>query len=315
MRKRTMILILVAVVSVACLLVRDIALKSIISSVASNMIGAPVRINGFSLSVIKQTVAITGFTINNPGGFPRGALIHIPKVYAACDLGEIFKGKLHLKRIDFDLQEAVLVKNTEGKLNVDSLKIVQDLRAGGKQQAMMPMQIDEANLKIGRIVHKDYNVKGPVVIKVYDVNLERSYKNITSVQQLTVLLVSEPLKAAGIQGLKVYGVAAVAGVAVLPAVAVLTVTGQDYARASFDVTTEKAYAAGLKVLQEMGTVKAENKAEGVISAAVNGASVNFKMQRLAPKTLQVTISARKFGFPRPATASGVMYRVTEELGH
>jgi len=319
MQKKIKIIILAIFLLFGFCLVRDFLIKSIIGTVASSVTGAPTHIGGFSLSVIKQTVRITNFKMYNPSGFPRDILVDIPKIGVSCNLGALLKGKIHLKQIDFELKEVVMVKNKEGKLNVDSLKITEEKKAGTPEKGAkkpvkeMAIQIDLANLVIGRIVSKDYSVEGPAAIKVYDVNLKKSYKNITSVQQLAALIISEPLKAAGIQGLKVYAVSMLTGVAALPVAAVLTFAGKDYAQASFKVTLDKAYDVGLQVLKKMGVVKRENKADGIISAEVNGANVTFKLKKLNDTTTEITVSARKLGFPKPEVASGVIYQITDKL--
>jgi len=51
----------------------------------------------------------------------------------------------------------------------------------------------------------------------------------------------------------------------------------------------------------------------LISAEINGARVTFRATKLSEGSTQVNISARKFGLPKPAVASGVMYRLREQL--
>jgi hypothetical protein len=230
-------------------------------------------------------------------------------------LGALITGKIHLRQLDLEIKEMGMVKNKEGKLNVDSLKIAAE-KSGGKEKKpakQLAMQIDIVSLAMGRVVSRDYSVEGQPVIKVYDINLKKSYKNITSAQQLVTLIISEPLKAAGIQGLKVYGVSTLAGVAALPVVAAFTFAGKDYAQETFNVTTERAYDAGLQAIKMAGKVKKENKGSGVINAEVNGATLTLKLKKLSEKSTQVTISARKFGLPQAEIAAGVMYRLREQL--
>jgi len=319
MAKKIKIVILAVVIIVGFSLVRDFLIKSLIGSVAGTVTGAPTHLGGLSLSVIKQTVRITNFKMYNPGGFPRDILVDIPKIGVSYDLGALLRGKIHLKQIDFELKEAGLAKNKEGKLNVDSLKMTEDQKAGAADKGAkkpakdMAIEIDLANLAIGRVVSKEYGVTGPPAIKVYDVNLKKSYKNITSVQQLAALLISEPLKAAGIQGLKVYAVSMLTGVAALPVAAIMVFAGKDYAQASFKVTPDKAYVAGLQVLKKMGAVKREDKAGGTISAEVNGASVTLKLKKRTDTTTEIVVSARDLGLPKPEIASGVVYQLTETL--
>jgi hypothetical protein len=319
MQKKIKIIILAVVIIFGFCLVRDFLIKSLIGSVASSVTGAPTHIGGFSLSVIKQTVKITDFKMYNPDGFPRDILVDIPKIGVSYNLGALLKGKIHLKRIDFELKEMGMAKNKEGKLNVDSLKIIEVKKTeapekGAKKPAKeMAIQIDLANLVIGRIVSKDYSVGGPPAIKVYDVNLKKSYKNIASAQQLAALIISEPLKAAGVQGVKVYAASILTGVAALPVAAAFTFAGKDFAQASFVVTMDKAYEDGLQVLKQMGVVKKENKSGGTISAEVNGANVTLKLKKINDTATEITVSARKLGLPKPEVASGVIYRITDKL--
>jgi hypothetical protein len=102
-------------------------------------------------------------------------------------------------------------------------------------------------------------------------------------------------------------------VAALPVAAAFTFTAKDYAQETFNVTEERAYDVGLQVIKMAGKVKMENKSSGVIEAEVDGAGVTLKLKKLSEKSTQVTISARKFGFPEVAIASGVMYQLSKQL--
>lgn len=317
MQKKIRILAVAVVILFAFCIARDFIIKSVVGTVATSVTGAPVSVGGLSLGIIRQSIKITNFRMYNPQGFPRDVLVDIPRIGVAWDLGAFFKGKIHLREVDIEIKEIGMTKNKEGKMNVDSLKMIEEKQPAGKAEKkpakQLAIQMDLVNLAMGRLVSKDYSVSGPPVIQVYDINIKKSYKNITSAQQLAALIISEPLKAAGIQGLKVYGAAMLTGVAVLPVAAAFTFAGKDYARDTLGVSFEKAYDAGLKAIQAAGVVKKGNKTTGVISAAVDGASVNFKLRKLSGASTEVTISARKFGLPKPAVASGILYRMKEEL--
>lgn len=318
MKKIFIIIVIVIIALVGISIARDLLIKNIITVVASSLTGAPVRVGSFSMSIIRQSVRIANFKIYNPKGFPPGVLLDCPKIAVVSDIGALFTGRLHLKRLDFELKELGLVKNKEGNLNVDSLKISQEgerpkEREPKKATKRMPIAIDLMNLKIERVVDKDYSVSGPPLIKVYDIKLKKTYKNITSPEQLAVIIISEPLKAAGVRGLKIYGVAMLTGVAALPVSAAFTVAGKDYARADFNVPVDRAYDAGLKVLKNSGIVKKEDRATGTINAEIGGAQVTLKVQKLAGKAAQVTVSARKYMLPKPQIAAGVLYGITDEL--
>jgi uncharacterized protein involved in outer membrane biogenesis len=318
LKKAVVIVLIVIVGLVAFTIVRDSIIKSVIASVATNITGAPVHIGGFSLGVIKQSVKITDFRMYNPKGFPREILVDIPKLGVSLNLADLTKGKIHLKVLDFDLKELALTKNKEGKLNVDSLKVVETGEKPKEEKAKKPakqmaIQIDLVNLNIGRVINTDYSAGEPPVVKVYDVNIKKTYKDITSAQQLAALIISEPLKAAGIQGLQIYAATLIAGVAALPVAAVFTLAGKDYAEHDFNAPWQQAYEVGLKALQNSGTVKKEDSITGVISAEVNGSQVALKLKKISEGKTKITVSARKFMLPQPEIAAGVMYKIAEEI--
>ncbi|MFA4992534.1 MAG: hypothetical protein WC571_01035 [Candidatus Omnitrophota bacterium] len=316
MKKKTRVIILVFVFLFVFCLARDFFIKSLIGSMASRITGTPVSVGGLSLSLIRQSIKISNFKMYNPKGFAKDILVNIPGMSVSWDLAALITGKIHLKELELEIKEIGMVKNKEGKLNVDSLKIAVE-RTGEKKKKgttkQLPMQIDIVNLSIGRVISRDYSVEGQPVIKVYDINLKKSYKNITSAQQLAALIITEPLKSAGIEGLKVYGVSMLAGVAALPVMAAFTFTAKDYAQEVFNVEAERAYDTGLEAIQASGRVISENRAGGIISAEVNGARVTLRLKKLSKESTQVNISARKLGFPKPEIASGVMYRLKENL--
>lgn len=315
MRKKIQVIILAVIFLFGFCLVRDFLIKSLVGSVATGITGAPTSVGGLSLSIIRQSVKISNFKMYNPKGFPKDILVDIPKMSIVCNLGALITGKIHLKYLELEIKEIGMVKNKEGQLNVDSLKVATEKSGERKKNSAkkLSMQIDTVSLSMGRVVSRDYSVGSQPVVKVYDINLKKTYKNISSAQQLAALIISEPLKAAGIQGLSVYGVSILTGMAALPVVAAFTFAGKDYAQEAFNVTMEKAYDTGLQAIKIAGKVTKENKLSGVISAEVSGARVVFKLKKLSEKSTQVTISARKFGFPQPEIALGVMYRLSRKL--
>jgi hypothetical protein len=316
--KKVLIIALAIVVALFILsVVKDLVIKSAVSIIATQVTGAKVDIGSFSVGIIKQSVRIKGFKMYNPAGFPQGLLIDLPKVDVDYDLASLLKGKLHLKLLTVELKEIGLVKNKDGKLNVDSLKVAQqETKKDAKEQKPakpLVMQIDELNLYMGRVVSKDYSSGQEPAIQVYDINLKKSYKNITSAQQLAALVLSEPMKAAGIKGAAIYGVSMLAGVAVLPVAVVATFAAKDSVQKDFNQPLTKVFDVSAAVLKKIGKVGKEDKAAGVISADVNGTGVVVKLKQVSSKTTQITISARKFMLPKPETANGVLYQISQSI--
>ena len=207
------------------------------------------------------------------------------------------------------MKEMGLTKNKDGILNVDSLKVVKE----SKSSPPVPMQIDLVSLSIGKIVYKDYTAGTEPVVRVYDVNRHKSYKGIPTAQQLALLVLAEPMKAAAIRNAEIYGVTMLAGVAVLPVAAAATFIGKDYVQQTIDIGFEHVYEASLEVLKRMGRITKEDAPNGVIKANINGAMVALILRKDAGNKTEITISARKYLFPKLDIAGGVLYQILDTL--
>ncbi len=309
------IFFILAIVFTVCL-VRDFCLKSLISTVATNITGASTSIGGLSLSIIGQSIKISDLRMRDPQGFPNEVFVNIPKANVSWDLFAFFTGKIHLKSVELDIKEVVMIKNKDGQTNIQSLKMMQkksDPRELLKTLQQIHIQIDFLTLGIGRAVSKDYKAAAEPVIKVYNLNTRRSYRNINSLEQLAALIISEPLKSAGLQSLTTYAVSMLTGVAALPVAAAFMFAAKDYDQVTENISMNRAYEIGLNLLKRIGKVKSENKGEGVINAEVYSAHVVFKLREDFHHKIEITISARRIGFPQPEVASGVMYQFLEQL--
>jgi len=141
-------------------ILKDQLIKSVITVVATQVTGAPVHIDGFSLGVFNQSVRISGFKMYNPKGFSRSILVDLPKINVKYDLGALFKKKLHLINVEINIKEIGLEKNRKGKLNVDELKVAkqgenQESKPESKRKTrpagQMPMQLDLLSLEMGEL--------------------------------------------------------------------------------------------------------------------------------------------------------------------
>lgn len=311
----------IAFVIIICLfalaILKDAIIKSIVSVAATQVTGAKTEIRGLSFGVFSHSVRIKGFKMYNPEGFSKNILIDLPKVAVNYDLLSLLKGKLHLVRLDIELYQLAVEKNKDGKLNVDSLKVSQqEQRETTKKKPAKPvaLQIDLLNLKINRIVYNDYGGAGEKpAVKIYDIDIEKTYKNITSAEQLAVLILSEPMRAAGIKGATIYGISALAGVGMFPAVIAAKFISKDSAQKDFDLAIDSLYNINAKVLKRLGRIVKEDRANAVISAVVNGVNVTVKLEKVNDKKTKIVISARKYMLPRPEVAEDILYKISEEV--
>nr|MBU1327627.1 hypothetical protein [Candidatus Omnitrophota bacterium] len=309
MKKFLIVLGIVAISLTGITIFKNLIIKSVVTTVASRITGAPVHMDRFQLNILSSTIHISGFKMYNPSGFPEGILVSCPEIKVIYDRTTLFKQKRHFLLVEIKLKEMGLTKNKEGKLNVDSLKIAQE----SKPSSSIPMQIDLLTLSIGKIIYKDYAMGTEPSVRVYDVNRHKSYKSIPTAEQLALLVLAEPMKAAGIQGAKIYGVAIVAGVAVLPVAVAATFIGKDSVQQIIDTSFEHAYEISLEVIKRMGKITKDEAPNGVIKANINGTMTALILRKAADNKTEITISCRKYMFPKPDIAGGVLYQIVDKL--
>ena len=312
-KKITRIAVIVVVVFILGAFLKDQVVKAVVTTVGSSMVGAPVKVQSFSLGIFRPGVKIKGLKLYNPKGFPHEAILNIPDIAVGYDMGSILKGKLHLTKVLVDLKEATIIRDKAGNLNVDALKVAEKQEAQ-KPSKPMPMQIDAATLSIGRVIYKDFSLGQKPFIQVYDVGIkDRTYKNIGSAQQFISLVLVEAMKPAAIRNATIYGAASLVGVAFLPVGIAATLTAKDSAEAAFDLNFEHVYKTSLALLRDIGTLKSEDKANGVIKAEIYSNEITLKVAKATPKTIRVTVEARKYFLPQAPVASGVVYQLSERL--
>ena len=309
MKKFLIVLGIVAISLVCITIFKNLIIKSVVTAAASRITGAPVHMDRFQLNILSSTIHISGFKMYNPSGFPEGILVSCPKINVIYDRATLFKQKRHFLLVEIELKEMGLTKNKEGKLNVDSLKIVQQ----SKSSPPTPMQIDLLTLSIGKIVYTDYTVGTKPSGRVYDVNRHKSYKGIPTAQQLALLVLAEPMKAAAITNAEIYGVALVAGVAVLPVAVAATFIGKDSVQQIIDASFEHVYEVSLKDIKRIGTITKHDASNGVIKANINGAMVALMLRKGQDNKTEITISARKYMLPKLDIAAWVLYQIIDTL--
>jgi len=312
--KKLFVAILVFILS--AVIFRAQIAKTALTFLAARMLGAPVKIESFVFDPSGQSVSISGLKIYNPPGFSRAILVDLSKIDVVYDWQAIKKGKFHLQKIDIELNEMLLERNEKGELNVDSLKVAKEgkEKESVKKSKPLPMQLDLVKLGIGRIVEIQQAAgnKKPVV-KAYEVNIHKIYKNISSIQQLALLILTEPMKSAGIRSAKIYGVSMLAGVAVLPVAVAATFMSQDSIKRDFQKDFDIVFDTSLAVLKNLGRVTGQDRASGLIVADLDSARIKLDINKKSDKSTEVVVSARKFFLPRPELAGGVMYEISREL--
>ena len=325
-------ILIVVVVLFALGIAKDFALKIAIESAASFVVGAPARIGHFSLSLLTSRVQIKNFRLYNPPGFPQEAMVDIPLIKVAYDLPALFKGKLHLPEMNINLSKLVLIRDKEGELNVDALKVAQapakteekpkEKPQEKKSSKPMAMQLDVVTMTLGRVVVKDYSKGGKVSILAYDIGVKnKEFKDITSPEQLATLVLTRAMGPTALKSAGIYAAATVLGVGFLPAGVAGVLLSNDSAAQTFRQDYDRMYQAAWEALTALGEIIEEKKGgqksdasrTGDIKAKVQGTDVTLSVAEKEARQVEVTIKARKLMLPRPEVAGGVLYQIDEQL--
>jgi hypothetical protein len=203
MRKSFIIISIIFALLVAIFFGKNLIVKTSVKAGVKAMTGLKLNIKSMNVGILNSLIGINGLQLFNPPGFVDELMVDLPEVYVDYDLGAFIKRKIHLEEVRLNLKEFSVIKNEKGELNLDYLRVVK----GGKEEKVegeegkekektkMPeLQIDVLELKIGKVVYKDYSKGTPPKSKEFNVNIDERYENITDPRAFISLIIVKALK-------------------------------------------------------------------------------------------------------------------------
>lgn len=191
----TVVIILAAALAVVSL-GKNILVKTVVESGVGMVTGLRMNIRSFDLGIVNTVVRIKDMKLFNPKGFPDKVMLDMPEVYVDYDLPALIRGRIHLREAGINVKEFMVVKNADGKLNLDSLKVVRAEKETEKPAAKgkaFEMRIDDLHLVIGKVVYKDYSKGGKPSVREFNIDLNEKYSNVDHPAQLVSLVVVKAL--------------------------------------------------------------------------------------------------------------------------
>jgi len=184
-----------------------IASKNIIAKIAIEKgvkaaTGLPLEIKKIDIGITSSHIGITDLSLLNPSGFPPGIMFHAPEIFVDYHLGDMLKGKVHLQEIRLNFDQFVIVKNAQGRTNLEALKPkgkdgskepAKDKKEDGIKKGMPEIQIDHLELKVGKVIYKDYSGGGEPSVREYNVNISEELTDVTNVRHLLGLIASKAI--------------------------------------------------------------------------------------------------------------------------
>jgi len=206
MKKLLKVLVIFLAVVAVLLLAKNFIAKIAVEKGVEFATGVKLRVSGLQVGVFKSRVNINNLKLYNPKGFEDKIMIDIPNVYVDYNLPSIIKGKVHLNYIKLNLREFVVVKNKDGKVNLDSLKPVKEQKEEKEKPkekaAKAPeVKIDNLELKIGKVIFKDYTKGDKPSVKEFNINIDEKYNNISNLNAVVSIVVVKVLTSTALAGI------------------------------------------------------------------------------------------------------------------
>ena len=173
---------------------KDLIAKASVEGACRVMTGLRLSIGQLHLSLIQSSLGIKDLKLFNPPSFKDKLMVDLPEVYVCLYPGSLMGSEVHLKELRLNLKEVTIIKNADGKLNLDALK-----RPGAEKKeeakekgAAKKIRVDSLHIKIQKVIYKDYS-SGRENVQEFNVNIEQSYEGVSDVRVIVPIIVSQAL--------------------------------------------------------------------------------------------------------------------------
>jgi uncharacterized protein involved in outer membrane biogenesis len=208
MKKVIKILLIACAVVAVLALAKNTLAKIAVSTTVRAVTGLKLGIQRINVGILSTDVGAKGIRLMNPRGFPDRVMMKVADLYVDYDTRAFLRGTVHLEKVKVDLEEFTVIRNADGKLNVNSIKAMQTVKKeratqAPRQKRAKPtsFQIDLLELRVGKVIYKDYSGGDPPKVREFNVQIEEKYRNITNPSLLAALIVTRALLHTTLSGL------------------------------------------------------------------------------------------------------------------
>ena len=198
-----MIKIIVLVVGTLFVLntVKNTVAQAILSNALSKVAHVPVQIGSTKVYFLPASIEIKKLRVYNPAGFPDKWMLDMPRIFIDFDPGALFKGQAHFKEVKLDLRNLQVIRDKNGRLNVDAVKPTKTETSKAQSEAKASSQgkvpkllIDKLSLSVGQVIYKDYSHGDKPAIQIFDINIQnREYRGIQDPTALVSVIMFDAL--------------------------------------------------------------------------------------------------------------------------
>ena len=133
MKKLGIVVGIIVVIFVLLLLFKNVLIKTAIEKATKKATGLELTIGTMDVGLLASKVDITDMRLLNPPGFPDKVMIDMPKLLVDVELASFFKQRKHVETLELNLQELLVERNKERKLNIDALTALGQKKQEGRE--------------------------------------------------------------------------------------------------------------------------------------------------------------------------------------
>jgi len=170
---------LLLVLIIGLVLGRNAIARSSLERAVSESTGFPVTVGSVDIPLSFNAVNVRGIAVSNPPEFEDKNFVDLPQIEASGGFATVL-GTPHISEMTLNLKSVVICRNAKGEWN--SMKLV-----GMNSSSGSKYKIDSLHLKIGSVVVRDNTAK-PATEKSYPLDIDSTYKNVTSANDVMRLI-------------------------------------------------------------------------------------------------------------------------------
>ncbi len=160
--------------------------------------GFPTRMGEFSSNPLRGKLAVEDFHVENPESFSRQAFLEINRLRFKVSPASLFRERVVVEHIEVEIAQLTGIREAGGRINFEEFRTaVEGLREERNRASGKSFAINRLQLKIDRVLLVDYSREGPERSSEYEVNLDLSFEDVTSLR-LVAPEVLRQLAAAGV---------------------------------------------------------------------------------------------------------------------
>jgi hypothetical protein len=183
---------------------KDAIARYLLQRDVKRLLGLEVVVENMIVGLSTTTVETKGLKVLNPPGFEDKVMLDMPELYINYDAHACLNRDIHFEYMKLDLKEFYVIKNKDGKLNLEDIKVVKDAKLISEGKMPPPadinakefeFRIDTLDLKIGQVIYIDYTKmsKGKPYTKTWDVKVNDRYTDIDDPAKFAKIIIVRAL--------------------------------------------------------------------------------------------------------------------------